>query len=527
MNETGDTKNIGAKVLRATFVVTIASGLGYLISFAKGTMVAAYLGVGREMDVFLWVLAVVTMFAEFVSTPLPAVLVPVYLSLKVEDEKLSRQYLGAIQGFLLITSIVLTGILFLFSTWLTRFLGGNIHADGTKLAVHLIWLMLPLVFFSVLWTSCEAILIAQKSFFLPTFANSIPALSVIAILLIWGKKSAVFSQAIGISIGAGLQFGILAFVLWRKKSLGVLSLNWHQKGVSKTWKLLWPLIVTQAFLLSLPIIDRTMAAKYSSGTISALGYAQILMSMSAMILLSAIYSAVLPFFSEQTSSGDYKAFKKTFTSAIRIVVIFLLPVTTILIALQKPIIRLVFQRGAFDAFATSLTAPAFALYMLGVVPMAITFISSRGFNALLDSKTNALVGTGLFFTVKIMGNLLFSRLWGYLGLALATSVAYTVTAAVMLWIMRYKLGGIGTRYLAVTSIKVGIASLAAGWLAWWGIMLGRERLGLQLGFGSALALLGFGLVVALLKIEDFHHLVILIWGFIVKNTNSIRIGAVK
>ena len=146
--------------------------------------------------------------------------------------------------------------------------------------------------------------------------------------------------------------------------LGKWRLNWKTDGIPQSFKLLWPLVVTQAIILVLPIIDRTMAAGFSSGTISALGYAQTLMNMSAMVLLMALQSAILPFFADLMDDKNLRAFQKTFSSTIRILVILLLPISIVMFVLQVPIIRLVFERGAFNSQATLLTAPAFGMYLI-------------------------------------------------------------------------------------------------------------------------------------------------------------------
>jgi putative peptidoglycan lipid II flippase len=249
-----------------------------------------------------------------------------------------------------------------------------------------------------------------------------------------------------------------------------------------------------------------MAARYSTGTISALGYAQTLMSMSATVFLTALNTALLPLFSQQVAEEGLASFRKTFVPTIRVLVTFLIPLCVLLIVLQKPVIQVVFERGAFDIQATTLTAPAFAAYMLGVLPMAITFLCSRGFNAQQDSKTNALIGVLLYVVVKIVMNVLLSRVWGYLGLALATSIAYAATAVAMLWVMWRRLGGLEGRRLFQTGGKTLVASFFAGVLAWWGAILGGNNPLLQLGLGGGLALIGFGLFSYTLKLEDAQRL---------------------
>lgn len=512
MSELTSPNVVGLKMARATGVIVVASILGYVVSFTKVAIVAAYLGTGWQMDIFLWSFALVSMFATVCSGPLNAAFVPVYLSLKAKDARLARDLFEAMLGLLFLTFLGLSWILAAITPMAARVLIGKVEPEGVALATHLVWLMVPMVLFSGLWAACQALLNAEKSFFLPSLSSFLPALVVILILGISGRGLAVYAQAVGLSLGALAQWAIL-MILVHKKSLGRrFTLNLRVEGIRQVLKLMWPLVATQLLILCVPIVDRTMAARFSSGTISALGYAQSLMNMSVIVFLTAIHTAIFPFLSQQVAEDGLVAFRKTFIATIRILMLFLIPLGVMLIVLREPVIQLVFEREAFDSEATRLTAPAFAAYLMGLVPMAITLVCSRGFNALQDSKTNALVGVIFYVAVKLMMNVALTRVWGYLGLAIATSVAFTATAATMMWVMRRRLGGIEGIRLFRTVGKVMSASAIAGLLAWWGTWVGQNNPLVQLTLGGTFGILGFWLAAYCLKLED----VLRLSGLIVK-----------
>jgi len=53
-----------------------------------------------------------------------------------------------------------------------------------------------------------------------------------------------------------------------------------------------------------------------------------------------------------------------------------------LIVLREPIVRVLFERGAFDARATDMTAYAVLFLSLGLLPMALREVISRVYFAL-------------------------------------------------------------------------------------------------------------------------------------------------
>jgi len=387
-----------------------------------------------------------------------------------------------------------------------RLLEGELPPEGAALATRLIWVMLPVVLFGGGAMACRAVLNAEKSFFIPAMASSFGALAVILAVLAVGRAHATYAQAVGLSLGALLEWTVLMALLWKKGLANRWMPNLHADGVRHLLQLVWPLNVTRAFILCVPIVDRTMAARFSPGSISSLAYAQTLMGVSVALLLDALHKAILPFLSQQIAEDGIGTFRETFVSTLRVLVGLVFPLTVVLIVLREPVVQLALQRGAFDAKATASTASAFGLYLAGAGPMAICLVCARGFNALQDSRTNALVGIVFLVAAKLMMNVVLAGLWGYLGLAAATSGAYLLAALAMLVVMGRRLKGIEWRRLLHTSGKVVAISVVGGLLAVFGANVGRGSPLLQLVFGGTLGVVGCGVTAYLLRLEEIRGL---------------------
>jgi putative peptidoglycan lipid II flippase len=117
---------------------------------------------------------------------------------------------------------------------------------------------------------------------------------------------------------------------------------------------------------------------------------------------------------------------------------------------------LLLQRGAFDVSDTQLTAFALAFFSIGLVGHALVEIASRGFYALKNTLTPVVIGIAVM-GVNILLSLLLIQPLAHGGLALANSVATLMEAAVLLWLLRSKLGGWEERRVAQTAAR----SLAA------------------------------------------------------------------
>jgi putative peptidoglycan lipid II flippase len=132
-----------------------------------------------------------------------------------------------------------------------------------------------------------------------------------------------------------------------------------------------------------------------------------------------------------------------------------------LLLLGRPLIQVVYQRGAFDPQATEAVYIALSFYALGLVGHSCLELAARAFFALQDTLTPLLIAaaTGAF---QVLLALVLMRGLGHGGLALANSVAITLEVLVLLYFLRRRLGGVEGRETLLLAGQVGMACLAMG-----------------------------------------------------------------
>lgn len=500
----------GINLYQATAIVAFASIIGYLISMIKAILIAAKFGVGWEMDTFLWVQSFVNLFALTASGPITSVIIPIYRELKNKGDQSEKQFSSSIITILLFLSIIAGLLIFLlFPLFISNF-GKGFNLVETKLARELFILLSPIIIFSSCWVAIQSILNGEKHFFISTLSTSLPPLFVIIFLMLARHNNAINLQAIALSIGAFTQFIILLIIAKKKGLINTPSLNFCAPGIITFIKLIAPLFITQILISLLPIIDRILASRFDVGTISALGYAQTLMNMIAMLFLVAMQTAILPYLSDQMASNGREGVKHSLLPALKLIIAFLTPVSVIIYVLSSPLITILFQRGQFTPLASSLTKQAFEPYVLGIVPMALTFICSRGFNAIQDSLSNAVIGSVFFVTVKIGMNYLLIALFGFSGIAISNSVAYTVASIAMLLVLNHKLNGIDLRGLGVLLVKSLVCAVISGILAKFGYEIGDGNIYFGAILGTFFGLGGMILISYILKIKETLSLITLV-----------------
>ena len=149
------------------------------------------------------------------------------------------------------------------------------------------------------------------------------------------------------------------------------------------------------------------------------------------------------------------------SEGVRNVVFITLPASTGLIALGKPLIRLIYEQGKFTPQATEATAFALFFYSLGIFAYSAIHVLSRTFYALKDTITPVIVGS-IAMIINIIFSLLLIGPLKHGGLALAYSMAGVVNMLVLLGVLRHKIGSINGRVMLISFIKSLIASVLMG-----------------------------------------------------------------
>jgi putative peptidoglycan lipid II flippase len=178
------------------------------------------------------------------------------------------------------------------------------------------------------------------------------------------------------------------------------------------------------------LIARAVASSLGEGIISALNYSYRLMGVPLGLMAGSISIAVFPFMSSK-ATVDRQALAKETMRGLYASWLVALPIGVIFFVLSQPIIRIMFERGAFTPQATKITADMLAFFSLGIPAMTAWQIATRAFYALQDTITPLKVGF-IQIAIDIALLLTLPRVMGYKGLPLATSTSISM-GFLLLW----------------------------------------------------------------------------------------------
>jgi len=305
-----------------------------------------------------------------------------------------------------------------------------------------------------------SIMNSQHRFVLPAMAAVVPTAVVMVILLTvpeeWGIASVVF----GLSIGSVLAFSVILMSLFRTGYRHRLVLDLTHPGVHGFGYMLIPALGLSVMNQSSTLIDRMMGTWLPEGSISALSFALVLWSLP-MLFANSLRDVLFPVMSEQVAQRDTSRLLATLSSGIRICALVTIPATVGLIVLGESLIRLLFQRGAFDQRATWMTATALSFYALGLFSAGTDAMLARAFHSLRYMRTRTLIVAG-GFGAHIILNLVLIPFWAHAGIALSMTLSFTLNMLVGYVVLRRKIGKPDERGLVTSLAKVLLSSLGMG-----------------------------------------------------------------
>ncbi len=451
-----------------------------VLGLVRDIVIASVMGSGVMADVFLFANKIPNFFRRlFAEGAFAQAFVPVLSEYQVKDEQQNdhkgeipyeksgeknndeqtRLLIAQVSGTLgvIITAVTLFGMLasplfvMLFGFgWFVDWFYDAPGGEKFDLAANLLKITFPYLWFISFAALSGAILNTMGRFAVAAFTPVLLNISIIS-MAIFGStytQSPAHALAWGVFLGGLIQFLFQLPFLYQAGMLVKPRWAWHSEGVTKIRKLIVPALfgvsVTQINLL----LDTVIASFLITGSISWLYYADRLLEFPLGLFGIGIATVVLPSLSKLHSKNSPVEFSATLDWGLKVVSLFGWPALAGLMVLAQPIIMVLFMRGEFsqnDVFQVSL---ALFAYLSGLLSFMFIKILAPGYYARQDTKTPVKIGIKAM-VANMVFNLMLAPFFGYVGLAIATTLSATLNA----WLLYRGLKHSGVYQLSTQTIR--------------------------------------------------------------------------
>jgi len=472
-----------SKNLKNISVVATATVVSRVLGLVREIFIAAAFGTSALNSAFVSAFTLPNLFRRLLGEgALTAAFVPTMAhELEHRERTAAFGLVSKVSSWLLVVTVSLVAVSMLIlanAGSLLRLLGGaGLDADTTGrllLGARLGVLLFPYMVFVCLAAAFSAACQVLGRFTEPALSPIWLNLVIIAALVFggwWAGADDVRMNwlCVGVLVGGFLQMAVPAGVLWGEGWRPRFDLGLDDR-VREIVRLMGPTVIGSAIYLINISVSRFIGLSLNDHAASALNLATRVMELPIGVFAAAIATVVFPLIARHAARSDWAKLGEDYHKGLRLVLVVNVPAAVGLALLSEPIIRLLFQRGAFHASDTALMTPVLAVYALGLPFLSFTTVALRGFYALKDTAT-PVRAAAISFAVNVVLSVVLMRWFSTVGLALASNLAVLAQAIFLQVKLTRRLSGLSFAPMLPSLGKITIASVLMGSLVWAGAML--------------------------------------------------------
>jgi putative peptidoglycan lipid II flippase len=527
---------------RSTMLMASGTLLSRVTGLLRLTVLIATLGVSESRLADIYNVANTTpniIYELVLGGILSSIFVPVFVEVRRTRGFRQANYVAnSIMTVAFVTLTLLAVVTVLAAPWIIRLYihSGSVaqRAEAQQLGGQFLAMFMPQIVFYGVGSIMTGLLNANRRFGVPMYAPVLNNLVVIAVgltfhALIGGKVPELGDLSSGEKalLGLGTTLGVVAMTMVQWPFLRRIGFrysfvwNLRDEAIRKMARLsaftIGYVVTNQLGYLVIPFLAYGVQGGYTAFT-TGFTFFQLPHGVFAV----SVMTALLPPLSEQAVAKNWPAFQATLTRGIRLTAAVLLPATIGYLVLAGPIVHLLLAHGVVrpNSNSTLLLTRTMVMFVLGLVPFSTFQLLLRAFYALQNTRTTFLVNivsTGANVVANLLLFTLLPTPWKVPGLALGTSISYSIGSVLLLSRLGPRIGGLEMRPILRVLARMLFASLVMGVITAMVAALvtaaaGDATIGslLTVAAGVAAGLLSYLLAAKLLGIEELSLMVAMV-----------------
>lgn len=435
-----------------------------LLGFIREMIMANFFGASYVVDAYVLATAMPTILFGGIFVSVATAYMPLYSKIReTEGDQKGNKFTSEVINLLLIVSACASIIGIIFSDQLVSLLASGFVGETAKLTSYFV----KITFTYTLFSSIAGILdsyLQYKGVFLSQIISGYAQNIIIITVIIISAFSSYYYLAFGMLLGVACRFTIVALISRRKKFKYSLTIT-LDGAVKKIALLAVPVFIGSSIQQVSTFVDKTLASGLPEGSVSALNYAMLLVVLVTSLTTGIFSTIVYPKLTQANSIEDYGRLNSIVGTGMTLVLMIAIPCSLGAITFSHQVVQIVYERGAFEAHATSLTSSAFVFYALGIVFIAVSDLLTKVYYSMHNMKL-PMIFAGISVIIDIILNLILVRFMEHNGLALATSIGFMTNTILLSYGIKKYYNEIKVIESNVKIVKIIVASVFSVALAW-------------------------------------------------------------
>jgi putative peptidoglycan lipid II flippase len=457
------------KIGIATLIMMTSIFLSRVMGTVREMVIAAVAGAAASVDAYRVAFVLPEILNHILASGfLSVTFIPIFSTYLVKkDEKGAWQVFSIILTTFGTLMAALIAIGMVFTPQVVPFLAmGRDDPRFLDMTVSMTRIVLPAQFFFFAGGLLMAVQFSRERFLVPALAPLIYNLGIICGGVLLGPRMGMQGFAWGALAGAFV--GNFAIQIFGARSVGLrfrLRFDMGHKDLRRYIVLTLPLMLGLTMIFSMEIFSKFFGSYLPEGGIAWLDYAKIIMMMLVAFFGQALGVASYPFLARLAAQKRWQEMNRMFNTLLRHLATLVIPASVLMMVLRHEIVRVLFERNAFHADDTRMTALALGGLLVGAVAISAQTVVNRGFYAMQNTLLPAVYGT-IAVIVSLPIYWIGLKTYGLLGVALAISLSAIIQVAVLFMAWNRRSDNRESLRVYATFAKVVLAGFPLGGLLW-------------------------------------------------------------
>lgn len=494
-----DSPSAGRRIVRNTAIFSIATGLSRIAGLGREIVASAYFGTSGAFSAFTIAFQVPNLVRSlFADAALGAAFVPVFTEL-LETRNHKDAYRLASTLFFVILGVlgIIAAAFMVAAPWvMPLFTGDKFDQELVDLTVGLSQVLFPIVVLLGVNGLLVGILNAHDHFSVPALSpllwNAIIIAFLVAAHATLDGQDQLYGYAVGVLVGTAAQVAVAVPVLRRVGFELRVVIALRDPRLRRVLRLMLPVTIGLGLINFNLLVNSVLGSFVSAEAPRAIDAAFRVYMLPQGMFSVAVATVLFPALSRFAARRDTDGLRRLTATGLRAIFLLLIPCAALTLVLAEPIVRLVYERGDFDAQSTRDVSEALFWFSFSLPFAGANLLLTRTFFSLQRPwAPTALAGLNLAVNV-VVALALYPSL-GIAGIVIATAVATAVMTLAQALVLRRSLHGrleAGTTLAAIARMLVAAAALGGvAWVTWMGLddLLGRSLPAQLFAVGTGIA----------------------------------------
>jgi putative peptidoglycan lipid II flippase len=469
----GDT---GRGIARNTAIFSFLTGLSRVIGLLREIVFASYFGTGGPASAFAIASQVPNYIAQlFAQSALSAAFVPVFTELLQKGHRKEAMRLASTLFWMMLIGLGAITALFILGAGIVMplFIGPKFESDLVGLTVGLSRVLFPVILLLGLNGLLVGVLQSYDHFTIPALSPAVWNIVIIVLLVVLAPhfhgEDEIYAFAVGILVATGVQLSMAFAALGRIDFRLRVHIDWSDPRVKQVFALMLPVVLGLGIVNLDQLINATFGSLVSTEAPSAINNAFRIYMLPQGVFSVAVATVLFPTLSRMASRRDPGAMRRTVGSGMRQINLLLIPAAAFMLVLPTPIVRLVFERGAFNAQSTHLVSIALFWFALSLPFGGLNLLLTRTFFAVQRPWIPTSLAA-MNIVVDIIVSIALYKPLGIAGLIIGTLTANVIMTVLQFYRLRAglngRLEGAQTTMITVRILVASVLLAVTSWVVW-------------------------------------------------------------